>query len=188
MTDIHDSPNITSSRPSASKMNSKPPKDSVHPVYLLNILSIVHKNLEHYADWTELTIHSSPSLPRPLISGIPPEQIHIDPDADPLETEMKLAKNVATGESEIDREWVLPVDIREKWSIRKWAEVFDSITAEPPVLSGEQGQGNGGWVEDKSQGGGGIKRKKRLVMGIVSGDSTVVHYIIHDGIVKPRQN
>ena len=29
---------------------------------------------------------------------------------------------------------------------------------------------------------------KRLLMAIVDEDSTVVYYIVHDGVVKPRQN
>ncbi|KAF8418829.1 tRNA-splicing endonuclease subunit Sen15 [Tirmania nivea] len=126
-----------------------------HLEHVLSLVSIVHKNLEHQADWSELRIHSNPNLPRPLISGVPPETIYID------------------------REWVLPVDLREKWTVRQWAEVFDSIPAEPPV---PRSAGDG--PDDEP----GEKRKKRLVMGIVSDDSTVVYYIVHDGIVKPRQN
>ncbi|KAK6456277.1 tRNA-splicing endonuclease subunit Sen15 [Scheffersomyces xylosifermentans] len=32
------------------------------------------------------------------------------------------------------------------------------------------------------------KRPKRITIGIVNDDGTVVYYFIHDGIVKPRQN
>ncbi|RPB24120.1 hypothetical protein L211DRAFT_785508 [Terfezia boudieri ATCC MYA-4762] len=127
------------------------PNAASHPEHVLSLVSIVHKNLEHQADWSELSIHSTPNLPRPLISGVPSEAIYID------------------------REWVLPVDLREKWTVRQWAEVFDSIPAEPPVpRSADDGP-------DDEPGG-------RLVMAMVSGDSTVVYYIVHDGIVKPRQN
>ncbi|KAF8477105.1 hypothetical protein BDZ91DRAFT_843825 [Kalaharituber pfeilii] len=38
------------------------------------------------------------------------------------------------GRMQIVREWVLPVDLREKWATRKWAEALDSILAEPAGL------------------------------------------------------
>jgi len=34
----------------------------------------------------------------------------------------------------------------------------------------------------------GDSRQKRLLLATLQDDSTVVYYIIHDGIVKPRQN
>jgi tRNA-splicing endonuclease subunit Sen15, fungi type len=33
-----------------------------------------------------------------------------------------------------------------------------------------------------------ITQPKRVVMAILDDDSTVVYYIVHDGVVKPRQN
>ncbi|KAF8458361.1 tRNA-splicing endonuclease subunit Sen15 [Terfezia claveryi] len=185
------------------------PKAASHPQHVLSLVSIVHKNLEHQADWSELHIHSTPNLPRPLISGIPSEAIYVDPDTNTVEVRKAQSgkkKKVGLGQSEIadgdeycrkiDREWVLPVDLREKWTVRQWAEVFDSIPAEPPVpRSADDGPDDepGGVRLDNSGGSpsleaGTEKRKKRLVMGMVSGDSTVVYYIVHDGIVKPRQN
>lgn len=65
---------------------------------------------------------------------------------------------------------MLPVNLREKWSLGKWAEVFDAL---PEVGEGETAPGGG---------------NKRLTMGVVSDDSTVVYYVVHDGIVKPKQN
>ncbi|KAF8473539.1 tRNA-splicing endonuclease subunit Sen15 [Kalaharituber pfeilii] len=180
--------------------------------HIMSLVSIVYKNLQHQADWSELTIHSSPNLPRPLISGLPPETIYVDPDAINVDIGNKTvsgnkkssdagdgSSNAVIagkgGQKRIDREWVLPVDLREKWTIRKWAEVFDSIPAEPPgskdPWDGEDEEGGGvrlDGMEPTLSEGGTRKRKKRLVMGIVSGDSTVVYYIVHDGIVKPRQN
>ena len=184
------------------------PGAASHPEHVLYLVSIVHKNLKHQADWSELRIHSTPNLPRPLISGVPPEAIYVDPDTNTVEVKKKSGKKkgmdigqdeMAGGDGyggKIDREWVLPVDLREKWTVRQWAEVFDSISAEPPVpRSAEDGPDDepGGVRLDNSEEApsleaGTKKRKKRLVMGIVSGDSTVVYYIVHDGIVKPRQN
>lgn len=34
----------------------------------------------------------------------------------------------------------------------------------------------------------GERRQKRLLLATLHDDSTVVYYIMHDGIVKPRQN
>ena len=163
-----------------------------HPIHVHSLVSIVHKNLQHQADWSDLRIHSSSDLPRPLISGTPPEPIYVDPDGS------GVASGSGGGDAKkVDREWVLPVDLREKWSVRQWAAVFDSIPAEPPGHAGsdqgsecsEAGVSLGGsGPTPPLQEGSGQQRKKRLVMGIVSSDSTVVYYIVHDGIVKPRQN
>lgn len=108
-----------------------------------------------------------------------------------------IANGSGVGGNKVDREWVLPVDLREKWSVRQWAAVFDSIPAEPPGNGGsnQEPEGSEAGVSLGSCGptpplqeGNGQQRKKRLVMAIVSSDSTVVYYIVHDGIVKPRQN
>jgi len=71
----------------------------------------------------------------------------------------------------MQHEYVLPVDLREKWSVRKMAEVFDAM---PEGYWGVNAKGE--------------IRKKRLLLAVVSDDSTVVYYFVHDGIVKPRQN
>ena len=60
-------------------------------------------------------------------------------------------------------EWVLAVHLSEEWSIAQFAAVFDSIN-------------------DSGPGG------KRLVLATYHNDSTVVYYIMHEGMVKPRQN
>ncbi|KAG0128002.1 tRNA-splicing endonuclease subunit Sen15 [Tuber indicum] len=119
-----------------------------HPQYLHHLLQIVHTNLQHQADWHSLSIHTSPSLPRPLISGIPPEGTK--------------------------KEWVLPVNLREKWSLRKWAEVFDALPE----------------MDEDGDGGEKVKEKegRKLMMGVVSDDSTVVYYVVGEGAVKPKQN
>lgn len=72
---------------------------------------------------------------------------------------------------------MLPVSLREKWSLRKWAEVFDAL----PEMGGDDGgDGDGG----KEQG----KEGKKLMMGVVSDDSTVVYYVVGEGVIKPKQN
>ena len=72
---------------------------------------------------------------------------------------------------------MLPVSLREKWSLRKWAEVFDAL----PEMDGDEG-GDGNGEKDKEQEG------KKLTMGVASDDSTVVYYVVGEGIIKPKQN
>lgn len=142
----------------------------------------VSHNLQFQHDWTSLTTHTASTIPlrslsRPLLSGYPPHRIYIHPD-----DQVEMLKR---GEKETDlrpqREWVLPTHLREKWSLRKLAEVFDAVE-EIPVGSEDNSANKDGKGTEKRRGG------KRLLMAIVGDDSTVVYYIIHDGIVKPRQN
>lgn len=73
------------------------------------------------------------------------------------------------------REWVLPANLREKWTLRRFGEVFDGLPPEEEGIGGQDGKDEGRGV-------------KRLLLAVVGDDSTVVYYIVHDGIVKPRQN
>lgn len=88
-----------------------------------------------------------------------------------------------------EREWVLPTHLREKWSLRGFAEVFDRIGDVPPEPGGndvESGGTDGGERrEEKTE-----RRRggKRVLLATVDTDSTIVYYIVHEGIVKPRQN
>lgn len=147
-------------------MSAPPPPAHHSSPHLLDLLQTVHKNLLHQADWSSLEVHSSPSYPRPLITGLPPDPVYIDPDS----ASDYSADDKGAPERE-QQEWVLPVDLREKWTLRKWAEVFDSLP-------------EGFWGLNKE----GKNKGKRLLLAVVSEDSTIVHYIVHDGIVKPRQN
>jgi tRNA-splicing endonuclease subunit Sen15 len=92
-----------------------------------------------------------------------------------------LKAGVKETDMPLEREWVLPTHIREKWSLRKFAEVFDAV-GKIPLGEGEEEKGGEG-EDDKARGGG-----KRVLLATVGDDSTVLYYIVHDGIVKPRQN
>jgi tRNA-splicing endonuclease subunit Sen15, fungi type len=83
----------------------------------------------------------------------------------------------------VEREWVLPMHLNEKWSLRQFAGVFDAVDEESPEGDGEGQEGEGAEGVRKKRRGG-----KRLLLAMLSDDSTVVYYVIHDGIVKPRQN
>lgn len=87
-----------------------------------------------------------------------------------------------------EREWVLPTHLSEKWSLRRFAEVFDSIEAVP---DGKEDLDEDGKEEELNEVGKhwrGMTRQKRVLLATLHDDSTVVYYIMHDGIVKPRQN
>ena len=162
--------------------SSNPTKSS--PTYnapYINLASQILHNLQYQHDWTSLQIHtysplSQRLLPRPLVSGISPRRIYVHPDE---QVEM-LKAGVKEMDVPLEREWVLPTHLREKWSLRKFAEVFDAVGETPP----NEGEEEKGEVDvDKVRRGG-----KRVLLAIVGDDSTVIYYIVHDGIVKPRQN
>ena len=58
-------------------------------------------------------------------------------------------------------------------------------------VNGREGEGDEASGEG-ADGGEGNKwrttQPKRLLLAILDDDSTIVYYIVHDGLVKPRQN
>ena len=168
-----------------------------HPVYLLNLASQVTHNLRHQHDWTSLTLHThSPLaahalLPRPLISGLPPTRIYIHPD----EQVELLKRRDKAAETSPEREWVLPTKLREQWTLRQLAEVFDSVGEQGPEHRDDGSQEvrtKALQVKGETPAPASMrpirKWEKRLLLATAGDDSTIVYYIIHDGIVKPRQN
>jgi len=193
--------------------SSNPTKASqTHEPYYHHLASQILHNLRYQHDWTSLRIHthsplpstSSNLLPRPLISGLPPQRIYIHPDE---QVELLKQEKDKSGNGDVseghngegkggrEREWVLPTHLREKWSLRRFADVFDGVGDVPPepeeeerdllvveddvVVNGREEQ-NG--KKEERRGG------KRVLLATVNADSTVVYYIVHEGIVKPRQN
>lgn len=92
-----------------------------------------------------------------------------------------LKRGVKEKDTPAEREWVLPTHIREKWTLRGFAGVFDAVGEEPPG-EGDEKEREVGTAEGRRMGG------KRVLLAVVGDDSTVVYYIVHEGIVKPRQN
>ena len=105
----------------------------------------------------------------------------------------------------VELEWVLPMSMGEKWTLRRFAEVFESIPEREPldwVHMVEEShpaahiQSQDGPNDTASNGEGGPKPyvdAKRILMGMLShagmgGDGTLVYYIMQEGDVKPRQN
>ncbi|RKF64013.1 putative tRNA-splicing endonuclease subunit tsp-1 [Erysiphe neolycopersici] len=154
--------------------------------HLYNLARQIQHNLEFQHAWCEMMTHdNSPithnKLPRPLIAGLPPKRLYIHPDE-----QIELLKH-EKGEisSHPEMEWVLPTHVTENWSLQALAEIFDAIGTVPPLSSHLIDQNidkEVGWQWR------GPHRQKRLLLATLHDDSTVVYYIVHDGIVKPRQN
>jgi tRNA-splicing endonuclease subunit Sen15 len=164
------------------------PQSLQHPAYLHNLASTILHNLQYQHDWTSLSIHTHSiltglPLPRPVISGLPPKRAYIHPDE---QIELVKAEH-ATGkpiEQVPEREWVLPSHWEEKWTLARFAAVFDALNNVPP-------SGDGAQEDHESSVGAqwrGKNRQKRLLLATLHDDSTVIYYVMHDGIVKPRQN
>ena len=147
-------------------------------------------NLQYHHDWTSLSVHThsnltNSTLPRPVISGLPPKRAYIHPDeqAEILKAEHSTGKTI---QQVPEREWVLPTHLQERWSLAKFAAVFDALDTVPPLADPTLA------VEEAAEVVGhqwqGRNRQKRLLLATLHDDSTVVYYVMHDGIVKPRQN
>ncbi|RWA11108.1 hypothetical protein EKO27_g4006 [Xylaria grammica] len=128
-------------------------------------------NLKYQHDWTELQVltHSpsnSQPLTRPMISGLPPQRLYVHPD-----DQIAMVKSSAAPNGKIfdipEVEWVLPTHVSEKWTLKAFAAIFDSLPGQPSPHP---------------------KRPKRIVLATIHADSTIVYYLLHDGIIKPRQN
>ncbi|KAL9593607.1 MAG: hypothetical protein Q9179_005793 [Wetmoreana sp. 5 TL-2023] len=166
---------------------SKPGGDSSGQSHHQALAAQVLHNLQYQHDWTELRIHIQSripgiQLPKSLVSGLPPHRIYVHPD----EQIGMLKHNIQEKDVPLEREWVLPTHLQERWSLRKFAEVFDGIN-EIPSAVGQDGEGR----RTDSTGVEGLRNKrggKRLLLATVGDDSTIVYYVVHDGIVKPRQN
>lgn len=219
--------------PSASALqdflSAHPPPTSSSPnaaAYHHLALQIAH-NLRHQHLWTDVRLHTHSShstaaasedattktqpLPRPLVTGIPPQRLYVHPDeqlellqaqkdaeaaAAPVSSGGQSAQGIATGASPTqlppEREWVLPSHLRERWTLRRFGETFDAIGAVPQPNEGislferDGAEGQSAVQESVSAWRG--KLPKRALLATLDDDSTITYYIVHDGIVKPRQN
>ncbi|KAJ4347985.1 uncharacterized protein N0V89_009357 [Didymosphaeria variabile] len=166
-----------------------------HDPTLHSLALQIQHNLQYQHNWTSLHIHThSPLtgslLPRPLLSGLPPNRLYIHPDEQiellkDADRARKAQKEGETGALEVkaepEREWILPARLSEKWTLRRLAEVFDGISEVPPEKEDVDSEGKKGKVSR-------WRETKRVVLATVDTDSTVVYYIVQDGVVKPRQN
>lgn len=191
-------PKSTVPHPSALQLlfESHPlPRDSPHPSHLYHLALQIAHNLRHQHNWDDVRVYThspitSAAFPRPLISGLPPQRLYVHPDEQiALLQKQKEAGKSGMPELRSEREWVLPSHLREKWSLKRFGEVFDGITLVPTggsgeLLFGEKDEADLPEVEEANE----WRKTKRLLLATLDDDSTVVYYIVHDGIVKPRQN
>ncbi|PSN68105.1 hypothetical protein BS50DRAFT_492047 [Corynespora cassiicola Philippines] len=160
----------------------------------LHTLAIqIQHNLHHQHAWSDLAVHThSPAtgalLPRPLLSGLPPQRLYVHPDEQiellkQADRERKAQGDKERGlvvKAEPEPEWILPTRLSEKWTLHRLADVFDAIPMAPPEPASRG--------TDPDRPSNPWRTTKRLVLATVDTDSTVVYYIVHDGVVKPRQN
>lgn len=157
-------------------------------------LKVAH-NLRFQHSWTDVRLHTAStladqSLPRPLVSGVPPQRLYVHPD-EQIELLQQQKDQGKTGLPQLqrEREWVLPSHLREKWSLKRFGRAFDGIEAVPSHTNGQAL-----FPAEQTEEVEGAPSKwratlpKRLLLATLDDDSTVVYYIVHDGIVKPRQN
>ncbi|KAL1856544.1 hypothetical protein VTK73DRAFT_8226 [Phialemonium thermophilum] len=159
---------------------------SVVPEHLKALADAVLYNLENQHDWTELNVEVRTSLGRPLLWGLPPRRLYVHPDEqiEIIKAEKSLGAPIPQPP---EYEWVLPTHLAERWSVKAFAELFDAIDAIPPA-PGVPGATMPADYSAQWQQWRGPRRGKRVLLAAVQDDSTVVYYLVHDGIVKPRQN
>ncbi|KAH7354060.1 tRNA-splicing endonuclease subunit Sen15 [Plectosphaerella cucumerina] len=157
--------------------------------HLQHLAASVAANLTNQHDWTSVNTHRTASDStqrchdlRPLLYGLPPRRLYIHPD------EQVAALQSGAPSSQISQapeaEWVLPVHIKEKLSLANFTAIFDSIGPLPPLDVASAAAPVASEGRDWRRSG----RHKRILLAVVHDDSTVSYYIMHDGIVKPRQN
>ncbi|KAF2676277.1 hypothetical protein K458DRAFT_397162 [Lentithecium fluviatile CBS 122367] len=167
--------------------------DRSHLPSLHSLAAQVQHNLQYQHAWSDLRLHThapvaNELLPRPLLSGLPPQRLYTHPDeqiellkeAGRARKERKEGNTSALEvKAEPEREWILPTRLSEKWTLRRLAAVFDGITLVPPEPRS---------VKEQERPANPWRTTKRIVLATADTDSTVVYYIVHDGVVKPRQN
>ncbi|KAF2655713.1 hypothetical protein K491DRAFT_704462 [Lophiostoma macrostomum CBS 122681] len=168
---------------------------STHLPSLQTLAIQVQHDLRYQHSWTDLRLHfrsplTNEPLPRPLLSGLPPQRLYIHPDEQvallkTADQQRKASKEKGANKplevtAEPEHEWILPTRLNEKWTLHRLSDVFGGIGMVPPAAetaATEDMRPANPW-----------RTTKRVVLATVDPDSTVVYYIVHDGVVKPRQN
>ncbi|KAH6661643.1 tRNA-splicing endonuclease subunit Sen15 [Plectosphaerella plurivora] len=156
-----------------------------------HLASSVAANLTNQHDWTHVIPHRAasdatqhPRALRPLLCGLPPRRLYIHPDEQVAVLQSGAPSSGVNQDSEA--EWVLPVHIKETLSLADFTAIFDSIETLPPLDVAGAAASTALDTDGRDWRGSG--RHKRILLAVVHDDSTVSYYIMHDGIVKPRQN
>lgn len=175
--------------------NNPPPAHVAYSDSHHNLALQIAHNLRYQHLWTDVRLHTTSTtnaadLSRPLLSGIPPTRLYLHPDEQiELLQKQKEAGKSGMPELEPQREWVLPSHLREKWTLRKFGETFDTIGTVPKGKDGQELFPDESAAPNRTDANAWREKlPKRLLLATLDDDSTVVYYIVHDGIVKPRQN
>lgn len=96
------------------------------------------------------------------------------------------------------REWVIPLSVGEKWTLKRFCHVFNGLPEREPVrvrpsASETTEAAAGATTNSESNSEFEWKDNKRVILGMLAhngmgGDGTVAYYIVQEGEVKPRQN
>lgn len=97
---------------------------------------------------------------------------------------------------DVQREWVLPATTGEKWTLKRFAWVFDGLSERDAVRVPAKMTGDGEEADHSVSGTSHQfewKDVKRVVLAMLAnngmgGDGTVTYYIMQEGEVKPRQH
>ncbi|KAH0843294.1 hypothetical protein FOPE_08290 [Fonsecaea pedrosoi] len=145
---------------------------------------------------------SSPGGTVPIISGLPPQHTYLHPD---MQTYL-IKHKIKESDIQVQREFVLPLAMGEKWSLARLCGVFDQLPERESVrvrrpmspTGGNPGERRSKVGETANEGdaAGAVyehKDSKRVLCGMRAregggGDGTIVYYIMQEGEVKPRQN
>ncbi|KAF2878244.1 Sen15 protein-domain-containing protein [Massariosphaeria phaeospora] len=165
---------------------------AAHLPSLQSLALQVQHNLQYQHAWSDLRLHTTSPLtneplPRPLLSGLPPHRLYVHPDeqiellktADRERKARNKQGDTLDVKTEAEHEWILPTRLSEKWTLHRLADVFDALSMVPPAADSAA-------TDDRPANP--WRTTKRLVLATAGSDSTVVYYIVHDGVVKPRQN
>ncbi|OUM51274.1 hypothetical protein BVG19_g366 [[Candida] boidinii] len=141
----------------------------------MSLVELVELNLTYHLLWSEIDTVSIEFKTNDdklhkigLIYGKPPKQLNptIPYKKENAETETGTGEDKNQDKNHDLKEWVLPILKSTQLTIEKIDLIFDNIKSK----------------SDLNQ------RPKRILLGIIDEDSSIVYYTIHDGVTKPRQS
>lgn len=107
-----------------------------------------------------------------------------------------LEHNIRPEAVPIEKEWVIPTAQGQSWSLKKVADIFDSLPGKvediPQLTISEESPESVKLKElmrrKREEPWGGKRALLAMVNRGMGGDGTVVYYVMLEGNVKPRQN
>lgn len=135
-------------------------------------VAVIH-NLREQHGWLNLKLvpTNSHKITRPLVLGLPPQLLYIHPD----DQKKAISDGSIFNGPPIHPtyECIFCMHAAEFISAETFIDIFDVRAESTSHLS-----------EYKTQ----CSHSERLMLAVVHPDSSIAYYIIHQGLVKPRQN